>query len=116
MTRTNDTAICATTSAPRTAKRRSPAMASCAFRASPGATLFTPIMGATPALIAHRHARVAVNTSTRQSSARSSETVLFPQLLNEERAAPLGEHQPERRTGHRQKEAFNEEQPGEPPA
>jgi hypothetical protein len=46
------------------------------FRASPGATFFTAIMGATPALIAHRHVRVAVNTSTRQSSARSSETVL----------------------------------------
>ena len=38
------------------------------------------------------------------------------QLLNEESAAPLGEHQPERRTGHRHEEAFNEEQPGEPPA
>ena len=77
MTRTNETAICATTSAPRTAKRRSPVMARPALlRASPGATLFIAIMGATPALIAHRHARVAVNTSTRQSSARSSETVL----------------------------------------
>jgi hypothetical protein len=29
------------------------------------------------------------------------------QLLNEERAAPLGEYQPERCTGHRHKEAFN---------
>jgi hypothetical protein len=38
------------------------------------------------------------------------------QLLNEESAAPPGEHQPERRTGHRHKEAFNKEEPGEPPA
>ena len=77
MTRMNEMAICATTSAPRTAKRRSPAMARPAlFRASPGATLFIAMMGATPAQIAHRHARVAVNASTRQSSARSSETVL----------------------------------------
>ena len=77
MTRTNETAICTTTSTPRTAKRRSPAIERPApLRASPGARLLTAIMGATPAMIAHRHARVAVNTSTRQSSARSSETVL----------------------------------------
>ena len=41
-----------------------------------GVTLFSPITGATPAVIAERHARAAVNASTRQSSARSSDTVL----------------------------------------
>ena len=76
-TRTSDTAIWATTSVLRTAKRRSPAIPRPAsLSASPGVTLFSPITGATPAVIAERHARAAVNASTRQSSARSSDTVL----------------------------------------
>ena len=77
MTRTSDTAIWTTMSVLRTANRRSPAIPRPAsWSTPPGVMLLSPITGATPAVIADRQARAAVNPSTRQSSARSSDTVL----------------------------------------
>ena len=90
VTSTSDTAICATTSVPRTAKRRSPATPRPAsLSASPAATLFSPSTGATPATIADAQASAAVNPSTRQSSASSSDTLLSHVLNCRTRRAPL---------------------------
>ena len=90
VTSISDTAICATTSVPRTAKRRSPARPRPAsLSASPAATLLNPSTGATPATIADAQASAAVNPSTRQSSASSSDTSLSHVLNWRTRSAPL---------------------------
>ena len=74
-TRISDTAICATTSVPRTAKRRSPAMASTGvFERLPWRNALQSDTGATPATIAEAPASADGEARTRQSSARSSDT------------------------------------------
>ena len=73
--RTSDSAICATTSAPRMLRRRSPVMVrDDSFIASPGATPVTESAGTIPAIAAVTAARPAVKPSTRQSSERSRNT------------------------------------------
>ena len=74
-TRTSDNAICATTRAPRTLRRRSPVtVRDDSFIASPGATPVTESAGTIPAITAVTAARPAVKPRTRQSSDRSRNT------------------------------------------
>ena len=118
-TRTSDTAICATTSVPRTAKRRSPAIPRPAsLSASPGRHALQPEHGRHAAAIAERHARAAVNAEHAPVEREVQRHGALPraQLLHEQRAAPLREHQPERGTGHGHDQTLDEEQPREPPA